>query len=93
MPDIVERLRNYDYRGNRPPEHAVMGEAAVEIERLRALVPDTGWQNFWVFVEGEDGRPESSEAVMGDNGWEHADTGELLQVAVRRRPVGSDDEQ
>ena len=38
MPDIVERLRNYDYRGNRPPEHAVMAEAADEIERLRAAL-------------------------------------------------------
>ena len=36
MSDIVKRLRNYDYRGNRPPEHAVMAEAAEEIELLRA---------------------------------------------------------
>ena len=40
MPDIVERLRNYDYRGNRPPEHAVMAEAADEIERLHALIAE-----------------------------------------------------
>jgi len=40
MNDIVERLRNYDYRGNRPPEHAVMAEAADEIEVLRELLID-----------------------------------------------------
>ena len=38
MSDIVERLRNQDYRGNRPPEHALMAEAADEIERLRAAL-------------------------------------------------------
>ena len=61
-----------------------IAELEDEIERLRALVPDTEWQNFWVFVKGDDGRP--CEAIDGENGWENADTGELLQVAARRRP-------
>ena len=101
MSDIVARLRNQDYRGNRPPEHALMTEAADEIERLErwkrtaevALAVKDNHDHFdctadRVLKERRIGELETAaEPVEWHDGYRHLKTGQIAQH-TRELPGG-----